>query len=151
METLIRRNDIAGWYGGILDLIRDLRETKITLNISGVRTLANTVKKHIVRAHGTSSKPGYIAVIQKNGMVRISSSRRPKAQTRNLQAFGKDTLLLWYGFTENMLETKKVAMKHFEFHRVRGDWLDVPAEQVVLFLKEFNKRKPEEIVLREAC
>ena len=135
METLIRKNETAGWYGAALDLFRELKDTKFPFGKEGVKSFTATIKKHFVRAQGTPNNPGYIAVIQKNGMVRISSSRRPKNQTRRLQAFGKDTLLLWYGFTENMLETKKLAMKHFEFHRVRGDWLDVPADQVILYLR----------------
>ena len=117
----------------------EVRITQFPDGFATLRVLKALFRKYTIKSLGTSDNPGYICVIRKENLVRIGFSRRPKNKLKKVRNSEIPQEMVWYGFTENMLNSKQEALAHFSEYRTNGDWLRITPLMAMTYFKRLDK------------
>lgn len=127
-------NEIHYWFKSANYFTREVRKSQFPDGTASLGALKTLFRKFTVKALGTSNNPGYICVIRKENLVRVGFSRRPKNKLKKVRKTDIPQEMVWYGFTENMLTSKQMAMAHFSEYRTNGDWLKITPLMALTYL-----------------
>ena len=132
--------EVSRWFNSTVYFTREVQGTQFPSGFEAIRVLKALIRKYTIKAVGPANRPGYICIIRKESLVRIGFSRRPKSKLKQVGIGnrGEVQVMVWYGFTENMLAAKQAALAHFADHRTNGDWLKITPLMAMTYFK--NKR-----------